>query len=61
MLGTPATSATLPPPGAEKQATDAQQQAFAQRLHDLATQAMSAQPDLLTHYRPAQPDDAHMP
>jgi quercetin dioxygenase-like cupin family protein len=61
MLGTPATSATLPPPGAEKQATDAQQQAFAQRLHDLATQAMSAQPDLLTQYRPAQPDNAHMP
>ena len=59
MLGTPATSAILPPPGAQRPPTEEQEQAFAQRLHDLATQRMSAQPDLLAQYRDhtaTQPD-----
>jgi quercetin dioxygenase-like cupin family protein len=51
MLGTPATSPVLPPAGAQRPPTAAQEQAFAQRLHDLATQSMSAQPDLLGQYR----------
>jgi quercetin dioxygenase-like cupin family protein len=57
MLGTPATSAALPPPGAERPPTTEQEQAFAERLHDLATQAMSTQPDLLGEYR--EHDAAH--
>ena len=51
MLGTRATSPVLPPPGAQRPPTAEQEQAFAQRLHDLATQTMSAQPDLLGEYR----------
>ncbi|MGI8448032.1 MAG: hypothetical protein ACR2MP_12810, partial [Streptosporangiaceae bacterium] len=43
MLGTPATSTALPPPGAQRPPTAEQEHAFAQRLHDLATQSMSAQ------------------
>jgi quercetin dioxygenase-like cupin family protein len=51
MLGTPATSAVLPPPGAQRPPTAEQEHAFAERLHDLATQAMSTQRDLLGEYR----------
>ena len=51
MLGTPATRAILPPPGAQRPPTKEQEQAFAQRVHDLATQKMSAQRDLLGQYR----------
>lgn len=51
MLGTPATGNVLPPPGAEHPPSKEQEQAFATRLHDLATQAISGQPDLLTDYR----------
>jgi quercetin dioxygenase-like cupin family protein len=58
MLGTPATSTTLPPPGAQRPPTAEQEHAFAQRVHDLATQTMSAQPDLLGDYRD---DDAAHP
>ena len=54
MLATPATGAILPPDGAERPPTDEQQHAFTSRLHDLATQAMSAKPALLTRYRPAR-------
>ncbi len=53
MLGTPATSAILPPEGAERPPTKEQQEAFASRLHDLATQTMASVPDLLSQYRPA--------
>src|ERR1700734_4312456 len=42
MLGTPATGPVLPPPGAQRRPTAEQEQAFTERLHDLATQAMSA-------------------
>ncbi len=58
MLGTPATSAILPPPGAQRPPTAEQEQAFAERLHDLATQTMSAQRDLLGEYR--DHDAAHL-
>jgi len=58
MLGTPATSTTLPPPGAQRPPTAEQEHAFTQRVHDLATQTMSAQPDLLGQYRD---DDAAHP
>lgn len=51
MLGTPATSPGLPPPGAQRPPTAEQEHAFATRLHDLATQTMSTQPDLLAQYR----------
>ena len=51
MLGTPATSPILPPPGAQRPPTTEQEQAFTQRVHDLATQTMSAQRDLLAQYR----------
>jgi hypothetical protein len=51
MLGTPATSTALPPPGAQRPPTAEQEHAFAQRLHDLATQSMSTQRDLLGEYR----------
>jgi quercetin dioxygenase-like cupin family protein len=51
MLGTPATSPALPPPGAQRPPTAEQEQAFARRLHDLATQSMSTQRDLLGEYR----------
>ena len=51
MLGTPATSPILPPPGAQRPPTAEQEQAFTQRVHDLATQTMSAQQDLLGEYR----------
>ena len=61
MLGTPATSPTLPPPGAERPPTAEQEQAFTQRLHDLATQSMSTQPDLLADYRDPGASDPHMP
>ncbi len=61
MLGTPATSPILPPPGAQRSPTTEQEQAFAQRLHDLATQSMSTQPDLLADYRDPGASDPHMP
>ena len=51
MLGTPATDARLPGRDEQRPATQDQQEAFSQRLHDLATQAPSAQPDLLAHLR----------
>jgi quercetin dioxygenase-like cupin family protein len=61
MLGTPATSPTLPPPGAERSPTPQQESAFAQRVHDLATQAMSAQRDLLGDYRDHDGPNPSMP
>jgi quercetin dioxygenase-like cupin family protein len=61
MLGTPATSATLPPPGAQQPPTAEQEQAFTQRLHDLATQSMSTQQDLLGGYRDPGARDPNMP
>jgi hypothetical protein len=61
MLGTPATSPALPPPGAQRPPTKEQEHAFAQRLHDLATQSMSAQPDLLGEYRDYGTGHAKMP
>src|SRR6202034_186840 len=42
MLVPPATSITLPPPGAQRPPTAEQERAFAQRVHDLAPQTMSA-------------------
>ena len=51
MLGTPATGPILPPPGAQGRPTEEQEHAFAERLHDLATQRMSTQHDLLGEYR----------
>ena len=51
MLGTPATGPILPPPGAQGRPTEEQERAFAERLHDLATQRMSTQHDLLGEYR----------
>lgn len=51
MLGTPATSATLPPAGAEEPPSAEAQKVFADRVHDLATQRMADQPDLLTAHR----------
>lgn len=56
MLGTPATAATLPPEGAEQHPTAAQQEAFANRLHDLATQTMAPEHDRLQQYRAAGGD-----
>ena len=61
MLGTPATSAILPPPGAQRPPTAEQEQAFAQRVHDLATQTMSAQRDLLGEYRDHAAAHPNMP
>ena len=61
MLGTPATSATLPPAGAQQPPTAEQEQAFAERLHNLATQSMSAQPDLLGNYRDHGDRQPNMP
>jgi quercetin dioxygenase-like cupin family protein len=61
MLGTPATSVALPPPGAQRPPTAEQEQAFAQRLHDLATQTMSAQRDLLGEYRDHAAAHPNMP
>ena len=61
MLGTPAASPTLPPAGAERTPTAEREQAFTQRLHDLATQSMSTQPDLLGDYRDPGASDPHMP
>ncbi|WP_375483512.1 cupin domain-containing protein [uncultured Mycobacterium sp.] len=51
MLGTPATAPTLPPDGAQRPPTEDQQRAFAERLHDLATQRMAPVEDLLAHLR----------
>jgi quercetin dioxygenase-like cupin family protein len=61
MLGTPATAATLPPEGAERPPTAEAQEAFSARLHDLATQAMVGEPDLLTEYRSATSPTDSMP
>jgi len=61
MLGTPATSPTLPPAGAQQPPTAEQEQAFTQRLHDLATQSMSRQRDLLGDYRDPGAGDPGMP
>lgn len=61
MLGTPATAPTLPPAGAEREPTAEAQAAFAARLHDLATQRMAADPDLLADYRAASPATGSMP
>lgn len=57
MLGTPATSATLPPEGAQHPPSVEQQQAFADRLHDLATQRMAPVTDLLAHWRENHSED----
>jgi quercetin dioxygenase-like cupin family protein len=61
MLGTPAASPTLPPAGAERAPTAEQEQAFTQRLHDLATQSMSSQQDLLGDYRDRGAAEPKMP
>ena len=61
MLGTPATSPVLPPPGAQRPPTAEQEQAFARRLHDLATQSMADQPDLLAEYRDQDAEHPSMP
>jgi quercetin dioxygenase-like cupin family protein len=61
MLGTPATAPTLPPEGAQHPPTAEAQEAFAARLHDLATQTMATQPDLLGEYRPTTPPSGSMP
>ena len=61
MLGTPATSPALPPPRAQRPPTAEQEQAFAKRLHDLATQSMSTQPDLLADYRDHDAEHPNMP
>lgn len=62
MLGTPATTPTLPPEGAERSPSEQAQQAFTARLHDLATQTMASTPDLLTRHRISQAGaDQHMP
>jgi quercetin dioxygenase-like cupin family protein len=55
MLGTPATGPRLPTREDQHAAPPGQQEAFTQRLHDLATQAPSAQPDLLGRYRSDDP------
>jgi quercetin dioxygenase-like cupin family protein len=57
MLGTPASAPTLPPAGAEHPASDDQQRAFADRLHDLATQRMAPVTDLLAQYRASHGQD----
>ncbi len=57
MLGTPATSPTLPPEGAQRPPSHEQQQAFDNRLHDLATQTMAPVQDLLAQYRSGQAHD----
>jgi quercetin dioxygenase-like cupin family protein len=54
-LGTPASGPRLPTRADQHPATPAQREAFSQRLHDLATQAPSDQPDLLTRYRSDSP------
>jgi quercetin dioxygenase-like cupin family protein len=56
MLGTPATGPILPPEGAERAPTREQNEAFAQRLHDLATQTMAAGEDRLARYRSSDTD-----
>ncbi len=61
MLGTPATSPTLPPPGAQRPPSAERERAFAQRLHDLATQSMSDQRDLLREYRDHDAAQPNMP
>ena len=55
MLGTPATSRRLPDRADQHAATPAQREAFAQLLHDLATQAPAEQEDLLAAYRSDDP------
>jgi hypothetical protein len=47
--------------GLQRPPTKEQEHAFAQRLHDLATQSMSAQPDLLGEYRDHGTGHAKMP
>jgi quercetin dioxygenase-like cupin family protein len=61
MLGTPATAPTLPPEGAQRPPSREAQEAFSSRLHDLATQTMAADTDLLGDYRSAAPSDGAMP
>ena len=61
MLGTPATAPTLPPEGAAHPPTAAAQEAFSARLHDLATQRMATDRDLLGQYRPETPGSDPMP
>lgn len=57
MLGTPADSPTLPPKGAEQAPTGEQQEAFTNRLHDLATQRMASGQDRLAQYRSTHGQD----
>jgi mannose-6-phosphate isomerase-like protein (cupin superfamily) len=56
MLGARARAPMLPSDGAQRAPTDEQQQAFAARLHDLATQRIAPLTDLFARYRadPAQ-------
>jgi hypothetical protein len=60
-LGTPATVPTLPPEGAQRPPTAEAQEAFAARLHDLATQRMAPDSDLLGQYRSGAPRAHPMP
>lgn len=60
-LAVPASSPTLPPPGLTSTATAEQEAAFSERLHDLATQRMADQADLLGAHRGQEVDPGHMP
>lgn len=55
MLGTAAASFRLPARADQHPASPEQHEAFSRRLHDLATQAPSAQADLLARYRSDDP------
>jgi uncharacterized cupin superfamily protein len=55
MLGTPATDLRLPDRDDQHPATPEQREAFSRRLHELATQSPSGQPDLLARYRGDDP------
>ena len=51
MLTTPTSALTTPPRGSQKQPSDEQSQAFAARLHELATGKWVSEPDLLAEFR----------
>jgi Cupin domain len=50
-LSVPATAATVPPPGAERQPDPEHAQAFLNHLQEMATLSWSQQPDLLRDIR----------
>ncbi len=60
-MATPATSPTLPPPSTLHPATAEQEAMFDRRLHDLATQRMADQADLLMPHRASASDPGQMP